>query len=943
LWQVQAAALALSLAVVIFVFEAVYSARPRPSIRDLAEGVGLPAIFYAGLIGLGLTGMVLLGVGSGAPGGWAATWAVLWAALSGAMLIRLFVVMLRDIEPDALYARWLARLHARVIETIDGEIFERIAGNLLSDECARVGVKFEPLFGGLDESQLVDVPASRGGIVRDVNLHRIAKAGRLSVELDVGRANGKESPAVFVYLGSRVAEGQSVMRVARVVGNLVPLRGAFNVVKPDSGIALDAGLTELHDEAIRLIREGSPGAYSRINEVYEELLLAPPVTWSRYGERFGHEAARGMHLFQFTLLDRVERRLREELELAVLSPSREIGHDALNLPLSVAFRTIDLRAIGLAARMLQLLVAVQHALIRSPSGDQRTALLSGSWLRLSEYGRAVENLVRSDKAHADDRDHGATALRQVFDALAHIAKGFIDHNPREEWAFSELNRYLTEPLRHWEPEYMRPAEWEVELLEEREDTDPVELGRLRAAAAKNAALVRVKDDLELWRDAQRFALLWWSMRRLRDTGDSAFVEAWNAFSGFFSDVGRTARIADLAIESEFHHRSQWSNWYLSELTPGEAHFVNVDGEFVQTFVAVALGRMDPDAPAPDLGLLPSLAGRTRDARQAVDAVIGNENLRPLLPEDRLEERAERLVQALEAINRAREMEDEQRTIDAALNPDLVDEYRRKVRDTWLAHRLVGPLLRTAGQYETLEGDAPESARWGFRPELVLKGLFIDEPHVHGADWQAVDLGRGLAEGETSRLVETAAAQSPEFEPEDGASLAQTLRSAIAELGDEPDDIIVLTHQDWRLVQALELTPAHHRGGEAATPDWLPEDAGREWFLGRADGAPVFGSHLLPPETVVVLAPARFVRWRQWKVQDGHEIHVSIDAHDEAAAHALAVEHEGLFRTDERTTVEARAREVRRTVLRDVFERYELEVLDPGAARWIAVPENLRNP
>src|SRR5215210_3811489 len=81
LWQVQAAALALSLAVVIFIFEAVYSTRPRPSLRGLAEQIRLPAIFYSGLYGLTLTGLVLLGARQDAPGGWAATWAVIWAAL----------------------------------------------------------------------------------------------------------------------------------------------------------------------------------------------------------------------------------------------------------------------------------------------------------------------------------------------------------------------------------------------------------------------------------------------------------------------------------------------------------------------------------------------------------------------------------------------------------------------------------------------------------------------------------------------------------------------------------------------------------------------------------------------------------------------------------------------------------------------------------------------
>src|SRR2546423_20416 len=72
LWQVEASAVALSLAVVVFILDSVYKARRRPSLGSLAEGIGLPAIFYADVYALVLTGMVLMGAGEGAPAGWAA-------------------------------------------------------------------------------------------------------------------------------------------------------------------------------------------------------------------------------------------------------------------------------------------------------------------------------------------------------------------------------------------------------------------------------------------------------------------------------------------------------------------------------------------------------------------------------------------------------------------------------------------------------------------------------------------------------------------------------------------------------------------------------------------------------------------------------------------------------------------------------------------------------
>jgi hypothetical protein len=51
----------------------------------------------------------------------------------------------------------------------------------------------------------------------------------------------------------------------------------------------------------------------------------------------------------------------------------------------------------------------------------------------------------------------------------------------------------------------------------------------------------------------------------------------------------------------------------------------------------------------------------------------------------------------------------------------------------------------------------------------------------------------------------------------------------------------------------------------------------------------------------------------------------------------------LFRDEERTTVEGRARHVRKLVLLDVYERFRVDVVDAEAARWLTVPDELRAP
>jgi hypothetical protein len=940
LWQVQAASLALSLAVVIFIFEAVYSARPRPSIRDLAEGVGLPALFYAGVGGLALTGMVVLGGGSGAPGGWAATWAVIWAALSGAGLIALFVVMLRDIEPDALYGRWLARLREQVEQAIEAEIFQRVAINLLNDVCRLAEIEFHPVFGSWGRTQLQQINAPQRGVIWDINLWRVAKAGRLSIELNVARANGDEKPAVLVYIGGAIGEGQPVMRVARAVAWQLDLERAFKLREREPGTALDVALTQLHDEAVRLIRDGSPGAYARITDVYESLLLSQPETWARYGQRFGPDVAGGLHPFDFTLFDRVQRRLYEELELAVMSPSREIGRDALNLPIAVAFRTIEPRAIALAGRMLQLFAAVENALIRAPASDKQSALFGNSWLRLTQYGRAVEHLVTDDESSAEDRAYGATALRQVFEAYALIAKSFIDQNPRETGSFREINRYLNNFLRHWNPEHDRPHEWEIGHLEARDDTHPREVEQFRSQLADKLARVTIKAEMDAWRAAQRFALLAWSLRRLRESGDTVYVEPWNAFVGYFGDVGTTARVVDHVLEADFRDGAPWSHWTLAELPP-TAHYGGLEGEFLQTFVVVALSRVDPGGPVPQIPVLEWLANQSANIQQVIEAVLAQETLRRLLPAERLEERAETVIAAIDAMRRARDERREQRLIDAPLGPEAVEAFRTAVRTTWESHRLIGPALICAGMYEVPDGAPPDATRFGIQPERTLKGLFIEEERIHGGDTHAADIGRALAASEVRHYAELAR-EATELVADGAESLAETLRRAISEVRQHGSDLIVLMPLEWRLIQALELTLAQPRGGNAEPPRWVSEEEeSREWFVGNADDVPVFELYELPPARLVVIALDRFACWRQWKLDDDHQVHVSITDYDDDVARSLVEENPNLYRTDERTTVEARAREVRKTVLLDVFERFAMEVVDASAARWVAVPDELR--
>jgi hypothetical protein len=133
-----------------------------------------------------------------------------------------------------------------------------------------------------------------------------------------------------------------------------------------------------------------------------------------------------------------------------------------------------------------------------------------------------------------DIEYGAEAVREVFEAYAQITKRVVDSNPRDSDTLASINGYLDEALRHWTPEHDRPSRWELGHFERQPEADPRRLAELRRMVAANETKARIKSELVAWRSVQRFGLLWWIQRCLRETGNPDFVEAWNAFIGYFS-------------------------------------------------------------------------------------------------------------------------------------------------------------------------------------------------------------------------------------------------------------------------------------------------------------------------------------------------------------------------------------------------------------------------
>ncbi|HEX6489777.1 MAG TPA: hypothetical protein VF002_00215, partial [Gaiellaceae bacterium] len=427
LWQIEGVTLAIALTVVVFVFATVYSSRIGGSLRQFAEETGLFPIFYVGLVSLGLDGVVLLGGGEGASGGWAATWAAVWGGVDGLLLGVLFVSTIRAIEISAMERRRLARARREVQRETERVILKRIALNHLLEYGTRVGFDYTPIFGTSSSATAVAITAGRAGEIADIRLRPLHRLGRLTRQL------GLPQPRLRAQLDLRVGADTELLWLEPQTLDRRPRprprpRRAFKLRRKSRELAFRETIERLRDETIRAIDAPSPSLYARQNEVYEEMLLALPATWAQYGQEFGPDIAGEATPFELGFLDFVERDLYVELEQAVLGRSRDVAHQALWFPLQVARGALDARASALSMRMLALWAAIVGLLIRAPDSDSRNALLERATQQIGEYGRfSIEHLI--EEGDADERERGATALFQVFEAATDACKRVLDHDP----------------------------------------------------------------------------------------------------------------------------------------------------------------------------------------------------------------------------------------------------------------------------------------------------------------------------------------------------------------------------------------------------------------------------------------------------------------------------------------------------------------------------------
>ncbi len=887
------------------------------TLNTFAERAGLARTFRLGVLALVIDGVVLAGVGYGAPGGWAALVA---SAVSATAIVSLPFVLnrvlqetgenqVREARTTAIRQAVSATVHTQVIETLCHAELRRLSEEHEFD----VQPFLAPDIGPDD----VVISAKGEGVVQDVSTRRLAKVASTSSKL--GRVS------LRVRIGSYVEEGSALLVLPNGTGDDVAST-AEQIVRCGARTrdALSDHLNQLHDEALDAIRRSQPAVYDGIADTYVAALMEFPTIWATYKQEYDANIASGHSVIPIGPVDQVQRAMYEELTLAA-EGNREIMFTAAALPMRVAQLAIDVRASGLVTKMLALYPQI-YAIGANTPGEVADLLKERSWIHLKETLRfrirpRLENLSEAIRDRAiDDAKH----VYKYFANLLRLAvdRGDLDSLKKADEAWESSLRSLT---------LSEPDPAEVKFLEA-EAADGADVQAELASARSALATATAAKSLADYRTAARLSLLAWIWHKGDELDQADAIELFTYLAGRLGSVASAsnATTATLAIERDTRHTDLLSDWILYEQGEG-AHAVPFEGHLFSAFVTVSLMRIKSDVPIPPLEATSWMTQFEDQLKREIDTVIKDHRLEELGVKD-APERAALLKDALAAGASAWRDAEAADVRAAKLHQPYVDEFEAFALEALADARFIPNLLEYGGAtvHEETSPPVPEDLTL---ETFLPKKLFIENERMLGRDWVARDFGHGIAFRETRRFLDLLAEGSEAITFDDTFDTA--VRSAIVTMAkDGYSPSIALFPVNFRLLRELNLP---YRADAIPLPSGLAlGESARSGFRGFLEEVAVFQLPDVPDDRLCLIDVRTVSMGQVWRVARPDRMHVA--AIDEKSAQEI-IARQAPAETDdsESSRIQNLMDHVRVTACLDTT----FDIDDKDAARWVEIPANLR--
>lgn len=875
MWQVEAAALALSLAIIVFAVQA-YRSTNQDRYGALGRYVRASLLqegYEQGVVALLIAAVVLLGAGHGGPGGSAGAVAGFACLVSIFVLPPLLSGALRTSRRDFLREEREDRLTAAVSEQVDRDVADRHSFLLLTELAALEPIKVEPFGRATGETPMNAVIANAVGSVADINLLRLIRLAR--------HARNAGGLTLTTHLNDRVGRRSQLLLLPVEAGERDVSR-ARRAVKLTTGRGRDDSLTkyldDLAEEAVAAIRTGAPPTFDGISEAYVATLMEFPRSWARYGHEYSSSIARGLEFFPTGPVDTIARQFYSNITEALRGSSDDVLVTAAYMPTRVCSQAIEYHADGLLRNMIRLNAAFVAAGWTQGS-DKGTLLANQARRHLVEFTRYYLQ-PRLEQGDIADRLRFGGYVTLVYDQFNVILKMAVDRGHVEY--LQTVDGDWDTLLENWEvDEYSTPPALIKQLEEASDNGQPGAAERLKEAR-DNAQLAELRRDLNDHRTILRFGLALWAWRRK----PGGWRETLDYFTAQLGGLDNLARITTKAMDAEFRNTAPWSGWILDTLQEGRVHAIGVAPGVVETFIAAAMRAVSTDEPAPELPAAEWMTAQLDHARKVLSEAAADAR-NDDLPD--VAERAAKVQEAIEAGAEAWRQQERMSTIEAPLVPEKVARFREQARKSLFKSRVVPGVLRLAGAVRTL--DAPPTD-----PPLIQsqthKGLFIADSRWVGADMNAQDVGRQATHLELRTLIQPMedvgrrSLVADESGAGDQASeFREQLRTVVVDAArdSEPGSVALLLPISWQLSEALGFSPL---GRSAMPPDeWgLSEGAARS-FIGSFEEVATYRFPHVPKDVLYVVDLSRYAIAEAWQPSEEKDVTVTVLTEEEARERA----------------------------------------------------------
>lgn len=902
IWQVEAGALALVVAAILFAFESALRQRTGMTLGEFASRAGLVQYVMVGASGLLVVGVPLVWT-PGRPPVAAASFALLVAGAGLALLPWIVVRSLTVVDETWVREQRLAGIE----EAVDEEVRRRslsLVGRMLLGRQGHVEVTSRFL---MNVQEVVEA-ANRDGEVFDINLRRLRR---------LAQAGGDVRPRISVSLGDSVAAGATLVDATTLLGTH-RLRPVVTVV-PSQPDRLTDVVNHLRDEGLEAARVGSTRAMEDVANGYIQLWVAWPRVARRVADRVGPDVLSPDQGLLPSTTDQAGANLWRTLEEVLRTGTRDQLFPLLGVLTDVEHQATELGVLDPVRRMARLAQSI--VAMRAGDKDLLDTVVENAWR--GQVG-ACELQAAYPLEHGQlddlDRDFYISLVALYFRTFTEMLRILHD---RERWEdFDKLDHRFRGILEFWRPIDSVPLSRAIVEDPERFGAGTDDVQRARQVLHVEG----LRTELFELRRAQRLLVLGWMLHQSGSGGASQ----WDRIRQYADTLGTTEQVLK-ATGRAMEGDNALSTWLRLEGPERGVVSLDTNGFILRALVLVLLLR----GQAPQRAVVAPWvnAPRIERALALVDELAVEPEVRSSIPPSPdVETTVETIREMLRTLLRDQQSRETRELIGQGLDREKVRTFQEKVVESWSQERIIHQF----GELTALpwHARAPEElARYDFGIRtLTAKGLFVTPTNFVGLEHNASEYGRRLAQGEVSVVIAEVIRQGARRGVQAAGGLRQRLEALLAALRDDGyAPSLILTSFEWRRSRALGL------------PDWRepqPEEGRlghnvRGWF----EGIPVVEWWDVPDDRFFAVDVEQFCHVED-SVRDAEATPpvVSVTTISEERADEITAGWDPL--EDEDAEAERRERDLTQVEL-EITRGYRVVLEDQGAARSVWLPESIR--